>query len=352
MTKPIEQGMEGFVNAPSNYLALDSLVPVDELRLHSFRQFAISYVEALALLSANVLVEQLGVSSNRIGELSVHRPIALGKALRRCRDTGDRLPPPRVVGKQCDDRVLGGRDVRSPKRGEEQLLLLGVMALVHEDPKELQCLCDVVGYEPLTAAGVLAHRIHDVEHSANAYMLRSQIFGSRHRALPPLGQSHTPANSLPLPTCPETGTRAPLEFSHGVLWEPAAKPHTETPPSLAIIFDSESGITMATSKTVMGKRFKYRGTLATGISIDFGDTGADWDIPVEIIKVIKTEITKRSPVLMGASRKPLLKDSVGETLYREHGFSPAAMTYILPLLVEDGFCTVATERPYLIFAKR
>jgi len=109
---------------------------------------------------------------------------------------------------------------------------------------------------------------------------------------------------------------------------------------------------MATSKTVMGKRFKYRGTLDKGISIDFGDTGADWVIPAEIIQVIKDEITKRSPVLMGASRKPLLKNSVGETLYRDHGFSPAAMTYVLPLLVEAGFCTVEAERPFLIRAKR
>lgn len=109
---------------------------------------------------------------------------------------------------------------------------------------------------------------------------------------------------------------------------------------------------MATSKTVMGKRFKYRGTLDTGLSIDFGDSGADWVIPVEVIEIIKSEINRRSPVLMGASRKPLLKDSVGETLYREHGFSPAAMTYVLPLLVEAGFCTVAPERPFLIRKKK
>ncbi|MBU4557408.1 MAG: hypothetical protein KJ747_11115 [Actinobacteria bacterium] len=109
---------------------------------------------------------------------------------------------------------------------------------------------------------------------------------------------------------------------------------------------------MSMSKTVMGKRFKYTGTLKTGISIDFGDSGADWVIPVEVIEIIKSEITKRSPVLMGASRKPLLKDSVGETLFREYGFSPAAMTYVLPLLVEAGFCTVASERPFLIRKKR
>lgn len=105
---------------------------------------------------------------------------------------------------------------------------------------------------------------------------------------------------------------------------------------------------MSTSKTVMGKRFKYKGSLSTGISVDFGDSGADWFIPVEIIEVIRSEISKRSPVLMGASRKPLVKDSVGDTLYREYGFSPAAMTYVLPLLVESGFCTISDTRPFLI----
>lgn len=105
---------------------------------------------------------------------------------------------------------------------------------------------------------------------------------------------------------------------------------------------------MNRSKTVMGKIFKYKGSLSEGIRIHYPDAGADWEIPVEIIDVIKEQIQTRSPVLMGASRKPLVKDSVGETLYREHGFSPSAMTYVLPLLIEDGFCTIATRRPYLI----
>ena len=109
---------------------------------------------------------------------------------------------------------------------------------------------------------------------------------------------------------------------------------------------------MSMSKTVMGKRFKYRGSLAEGLRVDFNDSGADWVIPVEIIEVVKAEITKRSPVLMGASRRPLVKDSVGETLYKEHGFSPAAMTYVLPLLVEAKFCTVEPKRPYLIRRSR
>ena len=109
---------------------------------------------------------------------------------------------------------------------------------------------------------------------------------------------------------------------------------------------------MSHSKTVMGKRFNYRGSLETGISVRFDDGGADWVIPAEVIEVIKTQIADRSPVLMGASRRPLVKDSVGETLFREYGFSPAAMTYVLPLLVEAGFCSVAPKRPFLISLNR
>lgn len=109
---------------------------------------------------------------------------------------------------------------------------------------------------------------------------------------------------------------------------------------------------MKTATTVMGKRFKYEGTLDRGIRIHFGDGGRDWLIPPEIVDIIKSEITRRSPVLMGASRRPLVKDSVGETLYRDHGFSPQAMSYVLPLLIEAGFCTISDKRPYLIRAKR
>lgn len=105
---------------------------------------------------------------------------------------------------------------------------------------------------------------------------------------------------------------------------------------------------MSTSRTVMGKMFHYRGSLATGIHVVFDDTGQDWFIPAEIIDVIKAQIAERSPVLMGASRRPLVKDSVGETLFQEHGFSPLAMTYVLPLLIEAGYCTISTQRPFLI----
>jgi hypothetical protein len=51
---------------------------------------------------------------------------------------------------------------------------------------------------------------------------------------------------------------------------------------------------------------------------------------------------------MGANRKPLVHDSVGETLLLEHKTSPQVMSYVLPLLVEEGFCTLSMSRPYII----
>ena len=100
------------------------------------------------------------------------------------------------------------------------------------------------------------------------------------------------------------------------------------------------------SRTVTGKLFEYSGSLATGIVVYFKDTQAK--ISTDTIKIIRQEIKERSPVLMGANRKPLVADSVGETLYLEHRVSPQAMSYVLPLLVEEGFCTVNDKKPFMI----
>jgi hypothetical protein len=51
---------------------------------------------------------------------------------------------------------------------------------------------------------------------------------------------------------------------------------------------------------------------------------------------------------MGANRKPRAANSVGETLYEKHGISPQVMSYILPLLIEEGFCTASDQRPFVI----
>jgi hypothetical protein len=100
--------------------------------------------------------------------------------------------------------------------------------------------------------------------------------------------------------------------------------------------------------TVTGFRFEYSGSLTTGLTVIFRDSNARIKISPKIIEAIRAEITTRSPVLMGANRKPLVADSVGETLWLKHKTSPQVMSYVLPLLVEEGFCTVNDRKPFVI----
>jgi hypothetical protein len=62
---------------------------------------------------------------------------------------------------------------------------------------------------------------------------------------------------------------------------------------------------MPIGRTVTGKSFEYSGSLATGLTVFFKPPHKK-KIPLEIINVIRQEITKRSPVLMGANRQPLV----------------------------------------------
>ena len=106
---------------------------------------------------------------------------------------------------------------------------------------------------------------------------------------------------------------------------------------------------MSTGLTITGVRFEYSGSLATGLVVSFKNSAMK--ITPEIIGVIRKEITRRSPVLMGANRKPLVADSVGETLWLEHRTTPQVMSYVLPLLIEEGFCTVSDRKPFVIHRK-
>lgn len=103
---------------------------------------------------------------------------------------------------------------------------------------------------------------------------------------------------------------------------------------------------MAQSRTVTGKSFEYTGSLTGGLTIRFERSALR--ISPDIIQVVRQEIVRRSPVLMGANRQPLVRDSIGETLRLEHGKSPQIMSYVLPLLIEEGFCTVSDRKPFVI----
>lgn len=103
---------------------------------------------------------------------------------------------------------------------------------------------------------------------------------------------------------------------------------------------------MPLGTTVTGVQFKYSGTLATGIIVSFSNSAMK--ITPETIRIIRDEITKRSPVRMGANRRPLVADSVGETLWINHRTTPQAMSYVLPLLIEEGFCSVSGRKSFVI----
>ncbi len=105
---------------------------------------------------------------------------------------------------------------------------------------------------------------------------------------------------------------------------------------------------MPFSKTVTGKLFEYSGDLATGITVFF-KSPYKMKISPEVVCIIRDEITKRSPVLMGANRDPLVRDSVGETLWLKHKQSPQTMSYVLPLLIQEGFCRINKRKPFTIW---
>jgi hypothetical protein len=103
---------------------------------------------------------------------------------------------------------------------------------------------------------------------------------------------------------------------------------------------------MLRGTTVTGRRFHYSGSLAAGLVVSF--KSSVMKITPVTVRTIRTEIANRSPVLMGANRKPRVRNSVGETLYEKHRVSPQAMSYVLPLLIEEGFCTVNDRKPFVI----
>jgi len=164
----------------SYHVALDSLVPHGEFILHSYRQLAIGRIEAVVLLTADVGMKKPRVSGYHVRKLGARRLVTFRKTLRCRGDPGDRLAPLRVVREQDDDGLLGRGHLRGTNRREEQLLFLGVMAPVHEDPEELDRLREIAGVQRLARPGAPLRGVHDAEHSANAHVLGSHVCCSAH----------------------------------------------------------------------------------------------------------------------------------------------------------------------------
>jgi len=101
---------------------------------------------------------------------------------------------------------------------------------------------------------------------------------------------------------------------------------------------------MPSSRTLMGVEFQYSGSLDTGLIVH---KNVDIHVSADIIRMIRGEIERRSPVLMGACRDNPTRDSIGETLLN-NGYSPQISSYVIPLLIEEGFCKASDRRPYKI----
>lgn len=53
---------------------------------------------------------------------------------------------------------------------------------------------------------------------------------------------------------------------------------------------------------------------------------------------------------MGACRDNPSKYSIGESL-REQSYSPQNLSYVIPLLIEEGFCVANDKKPFVITKK-
>jgi hypothetical protein len=107
---------------------------------------------------------------------------------------------------------------------------------------------------------------------------------------------------------------------------------------------------MPIGTTAAGVRFEYSGSLVAGLTVLFYSSALK--IKPEIVFTIRQEITNGSQVLMGANRKPLVTDSVGETLTQKYGVSPQAMNCVLPLPIEECFRAVSDRNPFVFHRER
>jgi hypothetical protein len=111
---------------------------------------------------------------------------------------------------------------------------------------------------------------------------------------------------------------------------------------------------LAWSYTVTGKPFAYEGDLTAGLVVyPTGDdrtelSGKTLRIPAEGILFIRREIESARSIAMGACRDNPAHGSLGDKL-RQRGSSPQWLSYVVPLLREDGFCDAFKQgRGYVV----
>ena len=101
---------------------------------------------------------------------------------------------------------------------------------------------------------------------------------------------------------------------------------------------------MKHAKTLLGIEFNYDGSISTELIIY---KNLNIKISKKIIDAIKSEIIQKNPIFMGACRDNPIRYSIGESL-RAQGYSPQNLSYVIPLLIEEGFCVANDKKPFII----
>lgn len=97
------------------------------------------------------------------------------------------------------------------------------------------------------------------------------------------------------------------------------------------------------AKTLMGVEYKYSGSLNKDLVIYKNK----FKVSPKIINIIRSVIEQKSPVLMGACRDNPSPYSIGIELY-EQKINPQVLSYVIPLLIEEGFCKANDKKPFII----
>ena len=105
---------------------------------------------------------------------------------------------------------------------------------------------------------------------------------------------------------------------------------------------------MNQSTTVTGKRFYYTGSLSSGLVVyptgkdGVGRSGGQVPVSARGITFIRDEIRRAGEIAMGACRDNPSTGSLGYKLL-SWGRSPQWLSYVIPLLAEEGFCEFYRE---------
>lgn len=107
-------------------------------------------------------------------------------------------------------------------------------------------------------------------------------------------------------------------------------------------------------RTLTGRQFQYKGTSDGEIIVYPSDKDGNPQsrsaivITPHTVRLVKRAIKKATTIKMGASRDRPPTGSLG-ALLKEQKQSPQQLSYLIPILVDEGFCSASRpERAFLV----